>query len=252
MKCKEPSLGRVNKHYEQALRYLPEFEDAYMDEPKLRRFAIILRDICHTAKAEEFKLRAADALWNSVNHLLGQTPTPAMIKRNAMHVIANWNFIEEGVAIPQWDGTPIVSDVVFIGVARLQHEEGTQPKLYVKLKLKTGLCAGIITGVSLTSSKIGYFLDHIAGVSREHCSVEEIAGMQARLQVAWESGKLVVLDWQATGTHKANNRKITEARSDAAKCTRSQPCNVCTADVTQCKLAVWLPRKKKENEQSKN
>ena len=156
MKNKEPSLGRVEKHYGQALKFLPEFENVYMTEPKLRRFAVILRDICHTAKAEPFRLRSADALWNSISHLLGQTPTPALIKRNAMHVIANWNFVEEGVTIPQWDGTPITTDVVFIGVARMECEEGTMPKLYVKLKLKTGLCAGIITGVSITSSKIGY------------------------------------------------------------------------------------------------
>ena len=245
MKCKEPSLGRVNKHYQQVLPYLPEFEDAYLDEPKLRRFAVVLRDICHTAKKVPFRQRSAAALWDTLSHLLGQTPTPALIKRNAMRVIANWNFIEEGVPIPTWDGMPLTSDAVFVGVARLPVGEGEMPKLYLRVKLKTGLCAGIITGVSVSASKIGYFLDHVGGVAHSHCNVEEIAGMQARLQVSWEGGKLVILDWQATDAQKSANRKITEARSDAAKCTRSQPCNVCKADISQCSLAVWLPRKKK-------
>lgn len=245
-KMKQPPLSRVNKLYAEAEKLVPEYGEAYMSEAVLRRFAVAMRDICHTARGTRFKLTSADALWASVQHLLGKTMTTAMLKRNMMRIIANWHFIEEGVEIPMWDGGSCVTDVVFIGILRMKSAEGGQPKLWCKLKLKTGLCAGIIIGVAVPVNKIGYFLDHVGGLSRYHCNVEEIAGMQAHLTVYYEGRQLFIREWRCTEAQKSANRKLTEARSDIAKCTRSQPCNVCSADITKCNLAVWLPRKEIE------
>lgn len=250
---KQPSLNWVDKHYAVALKYLPEFADVYMDEDKLRRFAAVLKSICHTQRGMRFKIISNDALWESVEHLKGKLLTPALVKRNMLRIIANWHFIEDGMEIPMWDGGSCVTDVVFIGVVRLRTAEGAQPKLLVRIKLKTGLCAGIIYEAVLSVNKIGYFLDHVGGVGRYGCNVEEIAGMQARLTVYYEGHELIIREWRCTDQQKVANRKLTDARTDVAKCTRSQPCNVCSADITQCRLAVWLPRKenKCQNQQKK-
>lgn len=243
---KQPSLNWVDKHYAVALKHLPEFADAYMDDDKLRRFALLLRSVCHMQRGVPFKNISADALWESVEHLKGKLMTPALIKRNTLRVIANWHFIEDGMEIPMWDGGSCVTDVVFIGVTRVKTAEGSQPKMLVRLKLKTGLCAGIIHDAVLSVNKVGYFLDHVGGVGRYHCNVEEISGMQARLTVYYEGHELFIREWRCTDPQKVANRRLTDARTDVAKCTRSQPCNVCSADITQCKLAVWLPRKEQK------
>ena len=241
---KSPSLNRVNKQYKEALEHVQELANVYYDDAQLLRFAQVLVNVAHKKK-EPFKLTSNAALCATIAHLKGKVLTEAMVKSNLLRVIANWDFIDEGIEIPPWDGTRCSTDVVFIGVARQKTEGSSQPKLYIRVKLKTGLCAGIITGVSVPVSKVGYFLDHIAGVAHSHCNVEEIAGMQAQLVVGFAGGSLQIFDWYCTNAHKKENRKLTNARGDAAKCVRSQPCNVCKATVNECGLAVWLPKKGK-------
>lgn len=245
---KSPSLNRVNKQYKEALEHVQELAGIYYDDAQLLRFAQVLVNVAHKIKAP-LKLTSNAALFATIAHLKGMVLSEAMVKANLLRIIANWDFIEEGIEIPPWDGTKCTTDVVFIGVARLKTEGSSQPRLYVRVKLKTGLCAGIISGVAVPVSKIGYFLDHIAGVARSHCNVEEIAGMQAQLVVGFAGGSLQIFDWRCTGAQKTENRKLTAARGDAAKCVRSQPCNVCKATVNECGLAVWLPKKGKKCQQ---
>lgn len=242
---KEPSRNRINKALAEVEPYLPEFVGKYFDQSRLREFAVVLVHAMHKSKTK-FSQRANEALYATCRHLLGQGPDKALVKGNMLRIIANWHFIEDGMEIPVWDGSQCTSDSLFLGVRRLKVPEGVMPKMIVRVKLKSGLCAGIIRPVELSAGRIGQFLDRVAGVNHFHCALEEIAGMEAKLLVDYSGNKLNIYDWSCTEAQKHANRAITEARSDAAKCTNAQPCNVCKKDIKQCPLAVWLPKPCKE------
>ena len=248
---KEPSRNRINAGLKEALEHLSELVDVYYDENQLRKFASVLVQTMHKQK-DKFTNVSNIALYETTKHLLGKTPDKAMIKGNILRIIANWNLIEEGQPIPVWDGSTCLTDVVFLGVLRARQPEGSKPKLLVRCKLKSGLCAGIIRNTMLPASRIGQFLDHVAGVGSYHCSTEEIAGMETRAFVDYAGNQLNIYEWKCTGDQKADNRKLTEARTDAARCIDAKPCNVCRKDITQCPLAVWLPRPKKETTECPN
>ena len=242
---KEPSRNRINKALAEVEPQLPEFIDKYFDQSRLREFACVLVRAMHKNK-EPFTRRANEALYATCKHLLGQGPDKALVKGNMLRIIANWHFIENGMEIPVWDGSQCTADAVFLGVRRLKTSEGVMPKLIVRVKLKSGLCAGIIRPVELSANRIGQFLDRVAGVSTYHCALEEIAGMEAKLLVDYSGNQLNIYDWTCTMAQKHANRDITAARTDAAKCPNAQPCNVCKKDIKQCPLAVWLPKPCKE------
>lgn len=242
---KEPSRNQINKALTEVLQQLPEFVGKYFDQPKLRQFACVLVQVMHKSKTP-FKKSANEALYATCKHLLGQAPDKALVKGNMLRIIANWHFIENGMEIPVWDGSECTSDSVFLGVRRLKTPEGVMPKMIVRVKLKSGLCAGIIRSVELSANRIGQFLDRVAGVNHYHCALEEIAGMEAKLLVDYSGNQLNIYDWTCTEAQKHANRALTEARTDAAKCSNAQPCNVCKKDITQCPLAVWLPKPCKE------
>ena len=242
---KEPSRNRINKAFEEVQKHLPEFVGKYFDQSRLREFAVVLVQAMHKTK-EPFKKCSNEALYATCKHLLGQGPDKALVKGNMLRIIANWHFIENGMEIPVWDGSMCSSDAIFLGVRRLKTAEGVMPKMIVRVKLRSGLCAGIIRPVELSANRIGQFLDRVAGVNHYHCALEEIAGMEAKLSVDYSGNRLNIYDWTCTEAQKAANRAITEARTDAAKCKNAQPCNVCKKDIKQCTLAVWLPKPCKE------
>lgn len=242
---KEPSRNRINKALTETEKQLSKFIGHYFDDTKLRQFAVMLVRAMHTIKGP-LTQRANEALYATCKHLLGQSPSRSVVKGNVLRIIANWHFIENGMEIPVWDGSTCTADAVFLGVLREKTPEGVMPKLIVRVKLKSGLCAGIIRSVELSANRIGQFLDHVAGVSTYHCALEEIAGMEARVVVDYEGNRLNLYDWTCSQAQKAANRALTMARTDAAKCLNAQPCNVCKKDIKQCPLAVWLPKLTKE------
>jgi len=246
---KEPSRNRINKALAEVQGQLSKFVGHYFDETKLRQFAVVLVRAMHKSNAP-FKQRANEALYATCKHLLGQAPSRAVVKGNMLRIIANWHFIENGMEIPVWDGSSCTSDAVFLGVRRINVPEGVMPKMIVRVKLKSGLCAGVIRSVELSANRIGQFLDRVAGVNHYHCALEEIAGMEAKLMVDYSGNQLNIYDWSCTEAQKHVNREITAARTDAAKCPNAQPCNVCKKDIKQCPLAVWLPKPCKETEKN--
>lgn len=181
-----------------------------------------------------------NAAYGSVMHLLGTTPTKEVLVANLYRLAANWYLIEDGVIIPTWGGEPTPSDVAFLSVKKGPKQATDKRRKYeVKIRLKTGLCAGIISWVSLSDAFIYRFLDRIAGTRSFKCSAEEIAGMEGRAIVELRNGRYVLSELTATQRQKENNRRISEARSAVDKCRRGIPCNVCSATVKQCPLAVY-------------
>lgn len=245
---KEPSRNCINRGLKEAQEQLSKFVGCYFDEAKLRQFAVVLVRAMHKSK-QPLKKKSNEALYATCKHLLGQAPSQAVVKGNMLRIIANWHFIENGMEVPVWDGSQCTADAVFLGVRRLKTPDGVMPKMIVRVKLKSGLCAGVIRPVEMTANRIGQFLDRVAGVNHFHCAIEEIAGMEAKLLVDYSGNQLNIYDWRCTDPQKAANRAITEARTDAAKCTNAQPCNVCKKDIKQCPLAVWLPKPCKEPNQ---
>ena len=190
------------------------------------------------------------AIYGSLKHLVGKTVPKAMLKKNLLRVIANWHFVMEGMAVPEWDGTITSSDVVFIGVARLKESRDGRQRLLVSLKLKTGLGAGIIQCTVFTTAQALDFLDRKSGCSSFNCAAEEIAGMEARLLVSVKPDGLLKVDaWgDCTEAQRRHNKKLSQLRGDPQKCQLApSPCNVCRKTIHECNLAVWLGDKEKTN-----
>ena len=181
------------------------------------------------------------ALERSIQHLLGGSYDLPMLKRNMNRLIANWHYIRDGQAIPEWKGEKIEATALFIGVRRLPVEPGDRPKYEVMLKLKSGIAAGIITCALLTESNIYRFLDKSSGTSDLNCAAEEIAGMEAEVMVEALEGKIRICQWACTQRQKKQNKELALLRSDIRKCKRNIPCNTCRCNIYECSLAVWLP-----------
>lgn len=186
---------------------------------------------------------STSAAMQSVEHLLGKSVSYKVLLRNMTRLLANWHFIRDEMVIPEWEGEPQTADAVFIGVTRL----GTlaqQQQLLVAIKLKTGLCAGIITCAAVFESAMQLFLDSKSGTSKYKCAPEELAGMQARLLLMANSdGTLRILEWDCTDSQRKHNKDLAERRSDLQKCPAAPlPCNACDKNIRECPLAVWLPQ----------
>ena len=182
----------------------------------------------------------ANAAYNSCAHLIGTKPTKEMLIANFYRLVANWYIIDEGAAIPQWGGEPITSDVAFLAVKKGRIPVVNGKRQYkVRIRLKTGLCAGIISWVVLNERLILRFLDRLAGTKMYRCSAEEIAGMEARVVVDSNNGAIHLSEFNCTQAQKEANKKLAEARADVRKCRAAKPCNICAATVAECPLAVW-------------
>lgn len=170
----------------------------------------------------------------------------SMIKRNLQRVVANWQFVVDGTEIPMWDGNPVRTDVTFIGLVR---EHNSPERNVFLVKLKTGLCAGIISCALFYRTRLLTFLQHEAGVAKMACAPEELAGMTARATVSMLSDRVILSDMECTEADKKHNKELAEARRDVAKCSAApMPCNVCLKDIKQCPLAIWLPEHKGETD----
>lgn len=203
----------------------------------------MLFDATGTKKAEQAQVSAAAS---SICHLLDKNVTRSMLLSNITRLLANWHFIREGLEVPEWTGEEIVVDVVVIGVTRPVHKENTMPTMTLKVKLKTGLIAGIIQWMVLPITKIDWMLSK-SGTAKLNCPPEEIAGMKFRLTVSDKKGTLKVVSVDTTGLQREHNKKLAMLRIDQQKCRfRQLPCGRCDADISTCSLAVWLPASTKQ------
>lgn len=237
---KAPTERQVTDRFSAAWPSIEPMVGAVFDKEAALSFSSV---VARASLPRTGKLNGAmrEALWDGVAHLIGQTPGRAELRSNLSRLLANWNFIAEGMHVPLWDGKATTSDAVFIGVSKAKTKPGERQKYLVKTKLKTGVCAGIIQCVPLNDNQIYNFLDKVSGTRKYNCSAEEIAGMRARLDVEVMGEDLLIRHMACTENQRKSNKQIAEARSDLRKCARCMPCNACTRTVLDCPLAVWLP-----------
>lgn len=178
------------------------------------------------------------AAMRSLEPLDGSVMNASMVKRNLHRVVANWHFIRDEMEVPMWEGTPVPSAVAVIGLVK---NTGDPSRIVALLKLKTGLCAGIIQCALFWRNKLVTFLQHNAGVSKFECAPEEFSGMVFHAMVEMSGDRLTVKDMHCTEADKKGNQLIMMARRDVAKCGNPVPCNTCNMDIKNCPLAIWLP-----------
>lgn len=181
-----------------------------------------------------------DALHDSLVHLLGKRVGLPVLVANMHRIIANWHLIDNGVAVPLWQGEQITSDVLFMDLAR--ETKGEKFIYHVRTKVRTGLAAGLILNINLYEGQICRFLDKEAGVGKWNCAAEELSGMRARITHSRLGTADKIDQWNATEAQKTHNKKLTEARADMSKCSKLIPCNTCRCTVSQCPLAVWTDK----------
>lgn len=242
-----PTQRQIDRWCEIAKVRVPAYAGRVLSDIDIREMVTLCFHIAQpTLKPSPASTAAA---FRSLAHLSGKTADEKMVMRNLTRILANWHFIREEMEVPVWDGTATDANAVFIGVSRLNDPGAKGPKMLVMMKLKSGLCAGIIQCAALFERSIQQFLDKQSGTSRMQCAVEEIAGMQARVCItAMNTGLVSVNSWDCTEAQKKHNRDLAERRMDPLKCRLApQPCNVCNKNIKECPLAVWLPKPKKES-----
>ena len=134
---------------------------------------------------------------------------------------------------------------MFVGLCRKRTVENDHVYLKLRLKLRTGIAAGIITWCSFTPRQIHFFLQRHSGCKTLNPAVEEVSGMRASLVVEMQGDDLKVVDWKCTADEKKFNRQLTEARRNVRKCSVFRPCNTCPKTIEDCALAIWLPEETK-------
>lgn len=241
-----PSGNAVAKVFAAAAPKLDALADSICDKQVLSDFCNI---IIHARSKQKLNDEQLAALEKSTKHLIGQKLTKKLIHSNAYRVIANWHFIAEGMEIPVWEGDPIDCACTFLGLNRKRIKNNNKLYLEVRLKLRTGLAAGIICGSRFTQRQINFFLKRQSGAGSYNCAVEEISGMKAQLTVELQGEDIRVTDWKCNQSDKDYNRTLAEMRRNARKCSRPIPCNTCSKTVNECKLAIWLAQ---ENNDGRN
>ena len=185
------------------------------------------------------------AAFAGLNHLKAKCSSVKLLTANVTRLLANWHFVRDGMQVPDWDGSRAASDLVVLGVKRLETAPGQRLQYLVAAKLKTGLCAGIISCGRLSDAAIYNFLQHTSGTAKLECAAEEIAGMRARATVSFVDDMLKFHAWSCNDDQKKHNRDIAQRRVDPVKCRMAPtPCNVCNKNIRECPLAVWLPEPK--------
>ena len=236
-----PSGNAVAKVFAAAVPVLDTLVDSVCDGQALSTFCNAIITARSKQKLNDEQLAALEA---STKHLVGKRLTRQLIHSNAYRVIANWHFIHEGMSIPVWEGEPIDCACTFLGLNRKRIRYNEKLYLEVKIKLRTGLAAGIITRVRFTIRQINFFLKRFSGAGSFNCAVEELSGMKAQLTVELQGEDVRVLDWKCNQSDKDYNKQLTEMRRNVRKCSRPIPCNTCPKTVSECKLAIWLAQEK--------
>ena len=247
---KPPSVQKVSEWMEEMRPKMAEIVDrgAELTRKDLKDIVkCLIRTISPSSK-ELRKPESTSAAMSALLHLEGQKVGLQMLMKNINRMLANLHFLYEGMEIPEWDGTRESAAVAFIGVRGVDNEASQSDRYIVKIKLKSGLCAGIITCAVLPRRSIALFLLKTSGTSKSECAVEEIAGMEATLTVSLnDHGLLQVHEWSCSDDQKRHNRDIASRRRDVLKCEMApSPCNVCMKTIMECPLAVWLPKPKGE------
>ncbi len=235
---KAPSANAVGKRFEQISQQLNELAGKVCDKAALSAFCSLLIGAATSKRLDQNQI---DALATSTEHLIGQLLTRQLLVSNAYRVLANFHFIMEGMAIPVWEGERTEAQAVFLGLSRKREVQNNKLYLNVRIKLRSGLAAGIIYWSKFTNRQVNFFLQRQSGCRSLNPAVEEISGMRASLQIEMQGEDLKVVDWQCSADEKNYNRKLTEARRDVRKCATFIPCNTCPKTIADCPLAIWLP-----------
>lgn len=237
-------MATVTARMQQATPAIERMAGTVFDEKTLSAFVHTALMACRRGDPKITQSQY-NALYQSIEHLMGSVQDVSIIRNNMHRVIANWHFIAEGMRIPEWQGERIDADVVFIGLDK--PKVGDHVALcHLTAKLKAGIAAGIIIRTRLHRTYVQGFLDRVAGVSSYECPVEEIAGMEARLTLYMSGGEVRIKDWNCTADQKKHNRQLSEARGDVSKCQNPVPCNTCPKNIRQCNLAVWTEEKENQ------
>lgn len=243
---KPPSSSRVSKWLQSLESCINKYSDKVFTNELLSELFV---DVCAVVQPSmKNNTNAMQTMKNCLSHLIVKVPiTKKVLKRNLTRICANWHFIQEGMNIPDWDGSKLEADVVFIGLKKIANGPVGHSMYLVMFKLKTGLMAGIILCAEITDGAIALFLTQHSGTFKLNCAVEELAGMQARVVVSMKyNGTVCIHAWDCTAAHKKHNQELTRHRIDPEKCPNPIPCNVCDKDIKQCPLAVWLPTPKEK------
>lgn len=235
---KAPGANVVSKRFDQISDRLSTLADKVCDKAALSAFCSLLIEASTSQKLNQVQL---DALSASTEHLMGQLLTRSLLVSNAWRVLANFYFIMEGMAIPIWEGERTEAQAVFLGLSRKRELVKNKVYLNVKLKLRSGLAAGIITWSRFTNRQVSFFLQRQSGCKSLNPAAEEISGMRASLHIELQGDELKIIDWQCSADEKSFNRKLTEARRSVRKCSTFMPCNTCAKTIKECPLAIWLP-----------
>lgn len=235
---KAPSANAANKHFDKISDQLNNLAGKVCDKAALSAFCSLLIGAATSQKLNQVQL---DALSASTEHLIGQELTRSLLVSNAWRVLANFHFIMEGMPIPVWEGERTEAQAVFLGISRKRELVKNKVYMNVRLKLRSGLAAGIITWSRFTNRQVNFFLQRQSGCKSLNPAVEEISGMRASLQIELQGDDLKVVDWQCSADEKSYNRKLTEARRSVRKCSTFMPCNTCPKTIKECPLAIWLP-----------
>ena len=235
---KAPSANVVGKRFEQISQQLNDLAGKVCDKAALSAFCSLLIGASTSKRLDQAQI---DALTSSTEHLIGQLLTRQLLVSNAYRVLANFHFIMEGMAIPVWEGERTEAQAVFLGLSRKREVQNNKLYLNIRVKLRSGLAAGIIYWSRFTNRQVNFFLQRQSGCRSLNPAVEEISGMRASLQIEMQGDDLKVVDWQCSADEKNYNRKLTEARRDVRKCSAFMPCNTCPKTIAECPLAIWLP-----------
>lgn len=231
-----PSQSRINEYVEKLNKGLGDYAGVLMADSSVYAMANGIVDVLFSGSKQD-RSKARDAVMTSLKHLSGRKHDSAVIAKNLYRIAANWHLLKKGVSIPEWNGSPVVSRVVVVGLRRLKHE-----RFFMKLKLKSGVAAGVVACTVMSKNMADYFVEHSAGCGRLEASPEDISGMELTAVVkANGSDSVRLTDLTTNEQQKKHNKELVENRSAAGRCTSGCPCNVCPRTIQQCPLAIWLP-----------
>jgi len=246
MPMRFPSGYVVDKHMSEILLHLNDYVGVELTEDMLVKLVTLVVSVVERSKKLDGE--CASAALESLAHMEGKNMPRSMIVSNVTRLVANWPFVKDKCAIPFWDGTLVTSEIVVLGLANIPPGIGDKARRLVRLKLKTGLPAGIIKWSVLYDSTIRMFFDKESGCAKYNCAIEELSGMRFQADVSQSGQFLKIRNMTAGDRARKQNRELTEKRLLVDKCGTPVPCNICAKTVLECPLAVWWPKQENRNE----